>query len=103
MDLAPEPRRLEGYPPTTCKLIKDTRINNAGQIVGTFHIAGEINRHGFLRTATGTFTTIDVPGAIHTTLTGINDAGEIVAKTRGWRGGQNVEIRRRFGCCTVHS
>ena len=47
-------------------------INDAGQIVGDFHVD-----HGFLYTA-GTFTTIDVPGAFSTQASGINNAGQIV-------------------------
>jgi uncharacterized membrane protein len=51
-------------------------VSDAGQIVGFF---GEVAKgHGFLRTATGVFTTIAVPGAIQTHALGINDAGQIV-------------------------
>ena len=34
--------------------------------------------HGFLRDTSGTFTTIDIPGAIVTALTGINDRGQMI-------------------------
>jgi len=51
-------------------------ISNSGQIVGFF---GEIAKgQGFLRSAAGVFTVIDVPGAIQTHALGINDSGRIV-------------------------
>jgi probable HAF family extracellular repeat protein len=53
-------------------------INDAGQIVGFFVDAGGGKIHGYLRTAEGAFTTIDVPGATATVALGINGAGEIV-------------------------
>ena len=40
-------------------------------------------QHGFLRAATGAFTTIDVPGAYSTGVYGINDAGQIVGDFLG--------------------
>jgi uncharacterized membrane protein len=52
-------------------------INGAGQIVGDFFDAAGKRTNGFLRAATGTFTTIHVPGAITTSAHGINDAGQI--------------------------
>lgn len=56
-------------------------INNAGQIVGDFCGAND-KTHGFLRSPTGTFTTVDVPGASDTFLTGINNVGQIVGLFR---------------------
>ncbi len=53
-------------------------INGGGQIVGDFFDAAGKRTNGFLRAATGTFTTIHVPGAITTSAHGINDAGQIV-------------------------
>jgi len=52
-------------------------INNAGQIVGTFHNAS--GQHGFLLSG-GIYTTLDDPlSTVHDTVaTGINDAGQIV-------------------------
>jgi probable HAF family extracellular repeat protein len=59
-------------------------INDAGQIVGSFFITGVNghfgNGHGFLRTATGTVTTIDVPSGSGTSARGINNAGQIVGE-----------------------
>jgi probable HAF family extracellular repeat protein len=51
-------------------------INNMGQIVGSFLDTNNI-RHGFLWQA-GTFTQIDVPGAISTEAQGINNSSQIV-------------------------
>jgi probable HAF family extracellular repeat protein len=51
-------------------------INNMGQIVGSFLDTNNI-RHGFLWQA-GTFTQIDVPGAISTEANGINNSSQIV-------------------------
>ena len=58
-------------------------INDAGQIVGTFitpppPTGGAAQRHGFLRDTSGSFTTIDVPGANQTLAGGINNTGQIV-------------------------
>ena len=36
--------------------------------------------HGFLRDASGTFTTIDVPGAIVTSIKAINGRGQMVGE-----------------------
>ena len=53
-------------------------INNNGEIVGTFFDTAMQANEGFLDDA-GSFTTIDnVPGALSTTITGINDSGEMV-------------------------
>jgi probable HAF family extracellular repeat protein len=50
-------------------------INDSGQIVGYFGDAAGL--HGFLYSG-GSFTTIDVPGAVQTIANGINDSGQIV-------------------------
>ena len=51
-------------------------INSRGDIIGA-SIDGNGNDHGFLLSK-GTFTTIDVPGAISTDTNGINSRGDIV-------------------------
>jgi probable HAF family extracellular repeat protein len=51
-------------------------INDMGQIVGSFLDTNNV-RHGFLWQA-GTFTQIDVPGAISTEARGINNSSQIV-------------------------
>ena len=51
-------------------------INNVGQIVG-FYNDNTGGRHGFLYDR-GNFISIDFPGAQHTSLTDINDDGQIV-------------------------
>src|SRR6266542_3854165 len=53
-------------------------LNNAGQIVGSYTQGGVL--HGFVRGSTGTFTPLDVPGHLHTGLTGINDLGAIAGE-----------------------
>jgi probable HAF family extracellular repeat protein len=50
-------------------------INAHGDIVGYYSDAAEA-RHGFLFRQ-GMYTTIDVPGALATELTGINSQGDI--------------------------
>lgn len=52
-------------------------INPAGATAGTY-VDSSFVEHGFLRTADGTFTTIDFPGAFFTEALAINPAGEIV-------------------------
>ena len=51
-------------------------INASGQIVGYYYHAGSTT-HGFLLDQ-GTYTTLDVPGALHTYANGINASGQIV-------------------------
>jgi probable HAF family extracellular repeat protein len=51
-------------------------INDLGQIVGSYTVAGVTV--GFLRDATGKFTTITHPGATSTSAYGINTLGDIV-------------------------
>ena len=59
---------------------RPSAINAMEQIVGTFiNFLGSNTEEGsFLRQPNGSFTTIDVPGAIGTSASGINDAGQIV-------------------------
>ena len=52
-------------------------MNDAGQIVGSYHSAGTAAGRGFLYNA-GVFSTIDVPGAYATAPNGINNAGQVV-------------------------
>jgi probable HAF family extracellular repeat protein len=54
-------------------------INDVGQIVG-FYFDGMNVGHGFLRDPSGSFTTIDVPGAMQTSANGINNFGQIVGR-----------------------
>ena len=68
-------------------------INDADQIVG-YYVDGNAITHGFIfNKPTGTYTTIDVPGALNSFVYGINDAGQIVGayvdgsgKTHGFVG-----------------
>jgi uncharacterized membrane protein len=53
-------------------------INDIGQVVGNYVDAKNNQRHGFLRSSKGDFTTLDVPGADITIAQGINNAGTIV-------------------------
>lgn len=52
-------------------------INSAGDIVGVYNAGGVLPTHGFTRTGTDTYATLDYPGALYTFLYGINDAGKI--------------------------
>ena len=52
-------------------------INNSGDVVGFYSLAGHSGHHGFLY-LDGSFATIDVPGATGTQAVAINDRGEIV-------------------------
>ena len=78
-----------------------TDINNAGAIVGYYHINPEpgFSTHGFLLSGAGT-TTIDFPanpGDRHTWLGGINDDGKAVGWASGhsftWLEGQTTRIK----------
>ena len=63
-------------------------MNNSGQIVG-YYLDSAGTSHGFLRSAGGTFTTIDVPGAVTTTIASISNTG--------WIAGSYVP-----SCCNVY-
>jgi probable HAF family extracellular repeat protein len=52
-------------------------INNRGQIVGGYSVAGDDRFHGFLFSK-GRYMTLDIPNARQTTITSINDFGDIV-------------------------
>ena len=56
-----------------------------GTIVGSYQLTTFANSHGFIRSAGGTFSTLDYPGALKTVLHGINDLGQIV----GWYADQS--------------
>ena len=53
-------------------------VNSVGQIVGDYIDTAGV-RHGFVDTA-GTFTTIDFPGSVDTTVTDINANGDMVGR-----------------------
>jgi uncharacterized membrane protein len=56
-------------------------INNAGDIVGAYSLTGDpADGHGFLRDASGNFTSFDFPGptALFTQGWGINNNGDVV-------------------------
>src|SRR5215475_13087497 len=55
-----------------------TNINSGGVITGWYN--DTTGTHGFLRDATGTITTFDVPGAIGTTPTSISSTGLITGR-----------------------
>ncbi len=52
-------------------------INAQGVIAGSY-VDQTSNQHGFVRAVDGSVTSIDVAGAVQTTVTGLNDAGEVV-------------------------
>jgi hypothetical protein len=60
-------------PPTAGQIIG---INDAGQIVGTYD-GPDGKNHGYLRMTDDSYTTIDVPDAMLTQASGINNCGEI--------------------------
>jgi len=64
--------------PNVCQTSNGTfavGINRSGVIAGVYYDAGCADFHGFLRSADGTLTTVDFPGAQATTLETINASG----------------------------
>jgi uncharacterized membrane protein len=53
-------------------------MNDVGAVVGDYVAKSDGNRHGFLRSSKGDFTTFDARGAAITVGEGINNAGTIV-------------------------
>ncbi len=86
-----------------------TGINNAGAIIGYYHINPEpgFRTHGFLLSGGGGTTTIDFPGDGHTWLFGINNHGKAVGWSGGhsftWLNGQTTAIRDYAGSFTEAS
>jgi uncharacterized membrane protein len=68
-------------------------VNSAGDIVGRYPAAGNMESHGFLRNGFGQFTTIDFPHAVFTVAAGINSRGDIVGQYRL----QDEELNVRHG------
>jgi uncharacterized membrane protein len=72
-------------------------VNDRGTAVG-FYAAGEIDGdfavHGFLRRPNGTITTVDVPGALSTVASGINNRGAVVGNFVDSDGGHGFLLDR---------
>jgi uncharacterized membrane protein len=74
-------------------------INSRGDIVGTYCDAapcdlGPVARHGFLLRG-GALTTIDVPGAVRTSATGINASGDITGFYNAGGAGHGYVLTRK--------
>lgn len=57
-----------------------TGINDSGTVVGQYAVDNGSTGYGFVLTADGSLTTVQVDGSWYTTITGINAAGTVV----GW-------------------
>src|SRR5437870_31612 len=55
-------------------------INDADLVVGAYDTSSQVgNTHGFLRSASGTYTPFDAPAAVgETSARGVNNAGHVV-------------------------
>jgi uncharacterized membrane protein len=73
--------------------VRPTKINNEGDIVGTF-IDANLNEHGFSLDK-GRFSIIDAPGALGTALIGLNNRDNVLAVAAGARG--NTQL---LGACS---
>ena len=98
--LTPFPFTIIDAPNAGPKGTQVESINDAGQMVGAFTDAGD-KIHGFLRTSTGAFVTIDVPGAASTYAAGINDAGRIVGGFDDAGGKTHGFLRTTTGALTT--
>ena len=61
---------------TGCPSDCSVSLNDWGAITGTY-IDANFNYHGYLRTPKGTVATVDPPGSVFTSPSGINDSGAI--------------------------
>lgn len=68
-----------------------TAINANGAIVG-YYLDSSNDQHAFLRAADGTFTNIDVPGALATDPIAISSGGLVVGGYSYFTSGQTLEI-----------
>lgn len=99
-----------GIPPGTNSIFLGTiglSINTAGDVAGTYTDANLVG-HGFLRAASGTITTFDIPGAgtgmLQGTLAlGLNDAGTIVGGYLDVGGVAHGFVRAADGTITTFS
>lgn len=51
-------------------------INSSGEIAGVYWDSSSLE-HGFLRDASGNYTTFDIPGGVNVTSAAINESGEV--------------------------
>ncbi len=78
-----------------------TTIAENGDIAGFYTDAAERN-HGFVRdAATGAFTDVDVPGATHTYVLGLNGLGDVSGTFKDAAGAQHGFVRDAGGFHTI--
>jgi hypothetical protein len=78
---------------------KALSINNTGQIAGVYIDAQSV-QHGFVRDASGNYTTIDVPGGVSVTNVFINQSGVIAGTYLAAGAGEDLQtgfVRDTFG------
>src|SRR5262249_24243137 len=76
-------------------------LNPAGVITGDYLDASSLN-HGFVRTAEGTITAFDVPGAVNGTFpSGINPGGTITGNYTDESGVNHGFVREKNGSVTT--
>jgi probable HAF family extracellular repeat protein len=76
------------------------QILNSGVVVG-FYVDAKNVSHGFLRSAHGKYTTIDVPESTGTTAYGINDEGTVVGWWADANGVYHGYLRNDHGTFTI--
>jgi probable HAF family extracellular repeat protein len=87
--------------PARTLLTEALAINDAGLVVGDYRSGADRQFHGFLYDSVArTFTTVDVPGATLTALTGVNNRGQLVGGFVD-AGGQRHAFRQDGTAVTV--
>ena len=63
-------------------------INSAGQVVGSYSVQSGMTQttYGYIRQTDGTITTVAPEGAVYSTVTGINAAGDVAGIWEAQRG-----------------
>lgn len=84
------------YQGTGCSADCPMRINDSGEITGSYWDSNNV-QHGFLRTAEGTFVTVDPSGSAGTQPESINDSGAITGFYVDANGVFHGFLRRGYG------
>ncbi len=89
------------YPGATVTNTYALGWNDAGTVVGSYTTTTANEEHGFIRTAAGAFTQIDVPNSKQTEVFGINNGGDIVGRFLDASGKNHGFLRRGTTFTTI--
>jgi len=89
------------FDPPGSGVIYSLSLNSAGDVAGSFGIANNQPIHGFIRDRKGEITVIDVPNAVNTVITAINDRRDVVGYVSDAAASFHMFVRGRNGAVVV--